>query len=159
MGFKEILETNPVLLVQGATAFVGVCGALGVKELLKMAYERYCKKADEEDSDHKLIMEMKQTLDDIQEQLKGMEENDKESLANDILMLEHNILFLQRKAITYGKVSRGCLPRYRLLYKRYTILIERAKFEINEEAETNNEIVEKMFRDGLVVDNFWEMYK
>lgn len=159
MNIKEILEINPVLLTQGVAAFVAVCGALGVKELLKMAYERWCKKADEEDSDHKLLLEMKDALDSIQEHLKAMDAADKESLENDILILEHNILFLQRKAITYGKVSKGCMPRYRMLYKRYKSLVDKSNLDINEEAETNNEIVERMFRDGHVVDSFWEMYK
>lgn len=159
MNIKEILETNPVLLVQGATAFVAVCGALGVKEILKAAYDRWCKKSDEEDSDHKLLMEMKQTLDNIQTQLKTMEIADQQGLENDILLLEHNILFLQRKAIQFNKVSKGCLPRYRMLFRRYKLLAEKAGMDINEEAETNNEIVEKMFREGQVVGSFWEMYK
>lgn len=159
MNIKEILEINPVLLTQGVGAFVAVCGALGIKELLKMAYERWCKKADEEDSDHKLLLEIKESQDGIKEQLKSMEAADKESLENDILILEHNILFLQRKAITYGKVSKGCMPRYRMLFKRYKALVDKSNIETNEEAETNNEIVEKMFHDGHVVDSFWEMYK
>lgn len=158
MSIKEILEINPVLLTQGVAAFVAVCGALGVKELLKMAYERWCKKADEEDTDHKLLMEMQKTLEEIQVKLDAMEEADKEGRDNDMLMLEHNILFLQRKAIKFGKVSKGCMPRYRMLFKRYKMLNEKSNLEVNEEAETNNEIVEKMFHDGEVVDSFWEMY-
>lgn len=159
MGIKEILETNPVLFTQIVGSIVALCGALGIKELLKAMYERWCNKADEEDTDHKLLMEMKQSLDAIQLQLNQMREADDEGMSNDILMLEHNILFLQRKAITYGKVSKGCMPRYRMLFKRYLTLIEKSNLDINEEAETNNELVEKMFHDGAVVDSFWEMYK
>ena len=159
MSFKEMLETNPILLTQIIGSIVALCGALGVKELLKMFYERWCKKADEEDTDHKLLMEMKEALDKIQEQLGKMQEADDEGMNNDILILEHNILFLQRKAITYGKVSKGCMPRYRMLFKRYKTLIEKSNLDLNEEVETNNEIVEKMFHDGSVVDSFWEMYK
>lgn len=157
MTVKELMEINPVMITGIATAFIGVCGALGVKELLKAAYDRYCKKADEEDEDHRLLMDMKLTLDAIQAKLEGMDQADQESLDNDILILEHNILFLQRKAIKYGKVSKGCMPRYRMLFKRYKSLLEKSKLDINEEAETNNEIVEKMFHDGDVVDSFWEM--
>lgn len=47
MGFKELMETNPVLLVQGAAAFAGVCTALGLRELLNKAIERYWHKEDE----------------------------------------------------------------------------------------------------------------
>lgn len=157
MTISELLNINPVLITGIATSFIGICGALGIKELLSKMYDRYCKKADEEDVDHLLLMEVKASLDAIQTKLDIMDKADKESLDNDILILEHNILFLQRKAIRYGKVSKGCMPRYRMLFKRYKSLLEKSNLEINEEAETNNEIVEKMFHDGLVVDSFWEM--
>ena len=170
MTISELLNINPVLITGIATSFIGICGALGIKEflcdeapdeptkeLLSKMYDRYCKKADEEDVDHLLLMEVKASLDAIQAKLDIMDKADKESLDNDILILEHNILFLQRKAIKYGKVSKGCMPRYRMLFKRYKSLLEKSNLEINEEAETNNEIVEKMFHDGLVVDSFWEM--
>lgn len=157
MTISELLNINPVLITGIATSFIGICGALGIKELLSKMYDRYCKKADEEDVDHLLLMEVKASLDAIQAKLDVMDKADKESLDNDILILEHNILFLQRKAIKYGKVSKGCMPRYRMLFKRYKSLLEKSNLEINEEAETNNEIVEKMFHDGLVVDSFWEM--
>ena len=159
MNIKDILEINPVLLTQGVAAFVAVCGALGVKELLKMAYERWCKKADEEDTDHKVLMEIVQRLDNIEKRLDDMEANDKEGLENDIVILEHDILFMQHKAIAFQKVSKDCMPQYRRMYRRYKTLIEKSSLELNEEAETNNEMVEKLFHDGQVVDSFWEMYK
>lgn len=159
MSVKELLETNPVLITGVATSFIGLCGALGIKELLMAAYNRWCKKEDEKDSDHKVLIEIVQRLDNIEKRLDDMEANDKEGLENDILILEHNILWLQRKAIQYNKVSKGCMPRYRMLFKRYKYLTEKSSLNINEEAETNNEIVEKMFHDGLVVDSFWEMDK
>lgn len=159
MSIKEILEINPVLYTQIVGGIIGVCGALGIKELLAKAYDRWCAKSDEEDADHKMLMEIVEKLDNIEKRLQQMEANDQEGLENDILIMEHNILFLQRKAITYGKVSKGCMPRYRMLFKRYKALTEKSKLDINEEAETNNEIVEKMFHEGNVVDSFWEMYK
>lgn len=164
MAIKEFLETNPVLVTSIATSFIGICGALGIKELLMAAYNRWCKKADEKDADHNALLDIAQKLDeinnrldDIDKRLDAMDLADKESLDNDILILEHNILFLQRKAIKYGKVSKGCMPRYRMLFKRYKSLLEKSNIEINEETETNHEIVERMFRDGEVVDSFWEM--
>lgn len=159
MSIKEIMEINPVLYTQVVGGFIGVCGALGIRELLAKAYDRWCAKSDEEDADHKMLMEIVEKLDNIEKRLEKIEANDQEGLENDILIMEHNILFLQRKAITYGKVSKGCMPRYRMLFKRYKALTEKSKLDINEEAETNNEIVEKMFHEGNVVDSFWEMYK
>lgn len=147
---KALLGVDPKLIT-------GVLVALGAKELLAKFVERYWQKQDESESDHKILEEMKATLDEIQAKLEVMDLADKESLDNDILILEHNILFLQRKAIKYGKVSKGCMPRYRMLFKRYKSLLDKSNLDINEEAETNNEIVEKMFYDGLVVDSFWEM--
>lgn len=159
MSIKELLEINPVLYTQIVGGIIGVCGALGIKELLAKAYDRWCAKSDEEDADHKMLMEIVEKLDNIEKRLVQIEANDQEGLENDILILEHNILFLQRKAITYGKVSKGCMPRYRMLFKRYKVLTDKSNLEINEEVETNNEIVEKMFHEGNVVDSFWEMYK
>ena len=159
MSIKEILEINPVLYTQIVGGIIGVCGALGIKELLAKAYDRWCAKSDEEDADHKMLMEIVEKLDNIEKRLQQIEANDQEGLENDILIMEHNILFLQRKAITYGKVSKGCMPRYRMLFKRYNVLTEKSKLDINEEVETNNEIVESMFHEGKVVDSFWEMYK
>lgn len=147
---RALLAVDPKLIT-------GILVAFGAKELLWKFVERYWAKQDEENTDHKLIIEVVAKLDDIQKQLDQMEENSLEGLENDILLLEHNILFLQRKAIDYKKVSKGCMPRYRMLFKRYKALTEKSNLEINEEAETNNEIVEKMFRDGCVVDSFWEM--
>lgn len=148
--FRALLSVDPKIIT-------GVLVALGARELLQKFVERYWAKQDEEQTDHKLISEAIEKLNDIQKQLDQMEENGREGLENDILLLEHNILFLQRKAIDYKKVSKGCMPRYRMLFKRYKALTEKSNLEINEEAETNNEIVEKMFRDGHVVDSFWEM--
>lgn len=151
------LEEIRALLGVDPKLITGVLVALGAKELLQKFVERYWAKQDEGESDHKILEEMKATLDEIQAKLEIMDLADKESLDNDILILEHNILFLQRKAIKYGKVSKGCMPRYRMLFKRYKSLLDKSNLDINEEAETNNEIVEKMFHDGLVVDSFWEM--
>lgn len=159
MGIKELLETNPVLLTGVATSFIGICGALGIKELLMAAYNRYCKKADEKDTDHKVLMEIVQRLDNIEKRLDDMDANDREGLENDIVILEHDILFMQHKAIAFGKVSKDCMPQYRRMYRRYKILVQKSSLEVNEEAETNNEIVEKLFHDGKVVDSFWQMYK
>lgn len=159
MDLEKVLGINPVLLTGIATSFIGICGALGVKELLSKMYDRYCKKSDEEDSDHKQLQLVLEKIDAILDRLDAMEQASKEGLDNDILIIEHNILFLQRKAIKFGKVSKGCMPRYRMLFKRYKSLLEKSNLDINEEAETNHEIVEKMFHDGLVVDSFWEMAK
>ena len=151
------LEDLRALLAVDPKLITGILVAFGAKELLWKFVERYWAKQDEGESDHKILEEMKATLDEIQAKLEIMDMADKESLDNDILILEHNILFLQRKAIKYGKVSKGCMPRYRMLFKRYKSLLEKSNLDINEEADTNNEIVEKMFHDGLVVDSFWEM--
>lgn len=155
MGFKEIMEINPVFITGIGATLIG----LGGRDLLISMYNRYCKKEDEKETDHKQIQNIAEKIDCILERLEMMEQADKEGLDNDILILEHNILFLQRKAIKFGKVSKGCMPRYRMLFKRYKALLEKSNLDINEEAETNNEIVERMFHDGEVVDSFWEMYK
>lgn len=147
---QGLLSIDPKLIT-------GVIVALGLKDLLWEFVKRKWAKQDEKESDHKILEEMQAVLKDIQAKLEVMDTADKESLDNDILILEHNILFLQRKAIDYKKVSKSCMPRYRMLFKRYKSLLEKSNLDINEEAETNNEIVEKMFRDGHVVDSFWEM--
>lgn len=151
------IEDLRVLLGVDPKLITGILVAFGARELLAKFFERRWAKQDQKESDHKLIIEVVAKLDDIQKLLAQMEANDLEGLGNDILLLEHNILFLQRKAIKYGKVSKGCMPRYRMLFKRYKSLLEKSNLEINGEAEANNEIVEKLFHDGLVVDSFWEM--
>ena len=75
----------------------------------------------------------------IKETLDRYGKSRQQGLENDILLLEHNILFLQRKAIQFNKVSKGCLPRYRMLFRRYKLLAEKAGMDINEEAETMRE--------------------
>lgn len=147
---RTLLNVDPKLIT-------GVIVAFGLKDLLWEFVKRRWAKEDECENDHKILEEMQATLKEIQAKLEILDMADKESLDNDILILEHNILFLQRKAIKYGKVSKGCMPRYRILFKRYKSLLDKSNLDINEEADTNNEIVEKMFHDGLVVDSFWEM--
>lgn len=159
MNLKEILEINPVLYTQIVGGIIGVCGALGVKELLAKAYDRWCAKSDEEDTDHKMLMEIVEKLDKIEERLVQIEANDQEGLENDIIILEHEIFFMQQKAIAFQRVSKDCMPQYRRLYRRYKTLLQKADMPENEEVETNNEIVERMFHDGQVVENFWGMKK
>ena len=129
-------------------------------------YNRWCKKADEQDANRKMMEEIVQhfnnvekRLDNIEKRLDDMDANDREGLENDIVILEHDILFMQHKAIAFGKVSKDCMPQYRRMYRRYKILIQKSSLEVNEKVETNNELVEKLFHDGKVVDSFWRMYK
>ena len=159
MTIKEFMEINPILVTSLGGTFVAVCGALGVREILKAAYERYCKKADEKDSDHKDIEELKMLVNQILERLDDIASKDEQFMDNDMLLLEDRILFMQRKAIQVGKVSKSCMPRYHLLYKRYLALNEESKLDINDEIELNNKMIEKMFEEGKVVENFWDYYE
>jgi len=159
MNIQEILGINPVLLTSIATSFVAVCGALGIKELLSKIYDRYCSKQDEEDSDHKHLVQLELDVSRILEKLEEMEKHDKESRDNDMLLLEHDILFLQRKAIQFDKVSKSCMPRYMKLYNRYRELNLNSDYALEEEIEVNHKIIEKLLLDGKVCAEFWELYK
>lgn len=143
--------------------FATVCGALGVGRILEIIINRYFSNADKEDSDHIKLIELEKKLDTkldtIQMQLNAISAENKEGLESDIIIIEQTVLFLQRKAIKYGKVAKGCMPYYRRMYKRYHFLIEKSELTMNEEVDTNNEQVEKMFSEGKVVDNFWELHK
>ena len=159
MTVKEILGIDPVLLTGIGTTFVAVCGALGAKDLLRAAYERYCKKEDEKDSDHKELEKLSEQMEDIIARLDEMSQKDAEFMDNDMLLLEDRILFMQRKAIQVGKVSKACMPRYNVLHKRYLALNEKSQLEPNDEIEFNHKLVLKMFEDGKVMDNFWDSEK
>jgi len=159
MTIKEILEMNPVLITTLGATFVSVCGALGVKELLKAAWDRWCRKEDEKDSDHKQLEELSALVTQILDRLDAMAKKDEQFMDNDMLLLEDRILFMQRKAIQVGKVSKSCMPRYHLLYKRYLTLNKESELDINEEIELNNRMIEKMFEEGKVVENFWDYYE
>lgn len=155
MELKSVLGIDPVLVTGVATAFIGVCGALGVKELLAKMYDRYCKKEDEKDSDHKELLEMKASIDEIIRRLDEMERKNDEFTTNDMLLLEDRLLWMQRKAIQCGMVSRGCMPRYKVLLKRYKDLNAKTDIDLNEEIAFNDVQINKLISDGNVVDT-WE---
>lgn len=155
MDLKSLLGIDPVLVSGVATAFIGVCGALGVKELLAKAYDRYCKKEDEKDSDHKDIQKMQESIDEILRRLDDIEKQNSEFTTNDMMLIEDRLLWMQRKAIDVQKVSRGCMPRYKALLKRYRELNDKTDIDLNEEVDFNDIQINKLIADGKVVDT-WE---
>lgn len=159
MEIKDILGINPVLLTSIATSFVAVCGALGVKELLSKAYERYCKKEDEADTDHKQLLAMQESIDEILARLDKMEDRDHESMVNDMLIIEDRLLWMQRKAIQVHKVSRKCMPRYQILYKRYLELNNKSDIDLNEEILFNDKVITNMINEGHIVETWEEALK
>lgn len=159
MGFKELMETNPVLLVQGAAAFAGVCTALGLRELLSKAIERYWHKADEKDTDHQRLEEMIVKIDEIIARLDDMDRKNEEFNTNDMLLIEDRLLWMQRKAIQNEKVSRRCMPRYNVLLKRYRELNERTDIPLNEEVMFNDEIIQSYISEGKIVATWEEANK
>jgi len=160
MGYKEILETNPVLLVQGTTAFVAVCGALGAKELIASAVNRWWKKADEKDTDHKKIEELSEKVDMIIEKLETIQEHDKQGMRNDLIILETELAQLQNRAIIKGKVSSSCMPRYMRNYDVYIKLAEETEgYEASEEIKLNHQRILLLVKEGKVADSVEEWYK
>lgn len=159
MDIKEFLQTNPVFVTSIVSSVIGLCGALGIKELIAKIYDRYCKKEDEKDSDHKKLEEMKESIDEIIRRLDEMERKNDEFTTNDMLLIEDRLLWMQRKAINVQKVSRGCMPRYKVLLKRYKELNEKTEIDINEEILFNDVQIDKLIADGHVVDTWEETIK
>lgn len=159
MDLKQILGIDPVLITGITTAFIGVCGALGVKELIAKIYDRYCKKEDEKDSDHKQLQEMVIKIDEIIARLDTIERKNAEFCVNDMLIIEDRLVWMQHKAIEYGVVSRECVPRYQVLLRRYHELNDMTNVPINEEIEFNDKLIQNMIDDGNVVDSWVEVKK
>ena len=151
---KKILEINPVMITSMATAFIGVCGALGVKELLSKAYDRYCKKDDEKEVDHKHIQEIAMKIDEIIKRIDDIERKNDEFTLNDMLMFEDRIISIQTKAIKYKCVTRECVPRYHSLIRRYRKLSEMTNSPINTEIEFNDTLIQNLINDGNVIDSW-----
>ena len=159
MDIKNILEINPVLINSVLGSVAGLCSVLGLKELIAKIYDRYCKKEDEKESDHKKLEEMKESIDEIIRRLDEMERKNDEFTTNDMLLIEDRLLWMQRKAINVQKVSRGCMPRYKVLLKRYKELNEKTEIDINEEILFNDVQIDKLIADGHVVDTWEETIK
>lgn len=151
---KRVLEINPVMITSIATAFIGVCGALGVKELLSKAYDRYCKKDDEKDVDHKQIQEITVKIDEILKRIEDIERKNDELTLNDLLMFEDRIISIQNTAIKYKCVTRECVPRYQSLIRRYRKLSEMTNYPINAEIEFNDTLIQNFINDGHVIDSW-----
>lgn len=151
---KEFLETNPVMITSILSSVVGLCGALGIKELLSKAYDRYCKKDDEKDSDHKQVQEIVVKMDEIISRLDEMERKNIEFTTNDMLILEDRLVWMQHKAIERGQVTRECVPRYQLLLKRYHDLNKMTDVGLNEEIEFNHKLIQGMINEGKVAENW-----
>ena len=160
MELKEIMEMNPVLITGIATSFIGVCGALGVKDLLSKAIDRWWKKADEKDTDHAKLEELAEKVDKIIAQLQIMEANDRVGMRNDLIILETDLAEMQNRAIVKGKVSNTCMPRYLKNYDLYIKLAEETDgYDASEEVKLNHQLILKMVKDGHVAHNVEEWYK
>lgn len=160
MGIKEFMEMNPVLITGIATSFCGVVGALGLKELLAKAVERYWNKSDQKDNDHEQLMELAEKVDKIIEKLERMEAHDKQGMTNDLLILETNLAEMQNRAIIKGKVSSTCMPRYLRDFNLYIKLAEETEgYEASEEVKLNHKRILHLVDEGHVVDNVEEWYK
>lgn len=156
---QDILSINPVLLTGIASSFVAVCGALGLKELFAKAYDRYCNKADEADSDHKELQQVKADVQEMLEILKEIKANEQIYMDNDMLVIANDILILQRKSLLFGKVSKSCYPWYIKLYNRYMSLNKDSEMDVDTEIEMNHRLIEQMLANGDVVEDFRELYK
>lgn len=155
MGFKEILETNPVLITSIGATLIG----LGGRDLLISMYNRYCKKEDEKDVDHKLLEEVIVEVKELKEQLKRMEESSKRSDANDMMMIGRQILDLQNRAIAKDKVSSACMPDYLEGYEHYIELAELTGHKVSETIKLNHTRILEMVKEGKVVETLKEWYK
>lgn len=160
MNIKEIMETNPVLVTGITTSFVGVVSALGLKELLAKAVERWWKKADEKETDHEQLLELAEKVDRIIAKLEAMEAHDRQGARNDLILLETNLAEMQNRAIVKGKVSATCMPRYLRDYELYIKLAESTEsYDTSEEIRLNHKRILKFVEDGCVADNVEEWYK
>lgn len=160
MTIKEILEMNPVLVTGIATSFVGVVGALGLKELLAKAVERYWHKADQKETDHEQLLELAEKVDKIIEKLEVMEAHDRQGARNDLILLETNLCQMQNRAIVKGKVSATCMPRYLRDYELYIKLAEETEgYSASEEIRINHKRIQKLVEDGFIADSVEEWYK
>lgn len=160
MGLKEFLETNPVLVTQGAAAFTAVCGALGFKEILKAMYDRYCRKADEKEIDHKKLEDLTEKMNMVLDKLEHMENNDKTGMRTDLIILETDLAEIQNRAIVKGKVSATCMPRYLKNFELYIKLAnETEDYEASQEVILNHQRILKLVQDGHVADSIEEWYK
>lgn len=167
MTLKEIMEMNPVLITGVATSFVGVCGALGAKDLLAKIYERYCKKEDEKDADHQKldaltneVGEIGKALAEISATLKEMKANDIKGFKNDLKLQEKNLIDMQNRAIAKDKVSNECMPTYLDAFNDYCKLAEEIEgYEISQSVLHKHQRVLKLVEDGKVVDSLKEWYQ
>lgn len=159
MSFKDLMEINP-------TFFVALVGALGLKDILWEWIKRRWTKDDEKEQDHKdieelkaEIQELKATVSEILEIQKVMQENDRRSDENDLMMIGRQILDLQNRAIAKEKVSNACMPDYLEAYEHYNELANRTGFKVSERIKINHEIILEMVKNGQVVETLKEWYK
>ena len=167
MTLKEVMEMNPVLITGVATSFIGVCTALGAKDLLAKFYDRYCKKEDEKDEDHLKVAELEEKFDRLEKKLdkviaslEVMQENDIKGFKNDLKILENELVNMQNRALAKEKVSNSCMPMYMDSYTTYCKLAEETEgYEPSQTVLVNHQRILKLVEDGKVVDNLKEWYK
>lgn len=163
MTLKEILEINPLLITSIGATLIG----LGGRDLLISMYNRYCKKADEKDEDHKKVEEleakfdeMSEKMDKILETLQTMKENDVKGFKDDLKLFECELANMQNRALVHHKVSNSCMPRYMELYSDYCKLADETEgCKASAEITLNHKRILKLVEDGHVVDTLEEWFK
>lgn len=159
MNYKEFLEINPVLLVT-------LIGALGLKDILWEWIKRCWLKSDQKEEDHAKLEELNTEIKALNEQVaeilkiqRAMQENDRRSDENDLLLIGRQILDLQNRAIAKEKVSSTCMPDYLEAYEHYCTLADQMGLKVSERIKLNHQIILEMVKNGQVVETLKEWYK
>lgn len=155
MELKELLEINPVLITSIGATLIG----LGGRDLVLAMYNRYCKKADEADTDHELLVKLTEQMAELNDKVEKLEANARRSDTNDVMMIGRQILDLQNRAIAKEKVSSACMPDYLEAYEHYMELAEMVGCKVSERIKLNHVRILEMVKQGQVVETLKEWYK
>lgn len=154
----NFLKTDPVFVTNFLGAIAGFLTVIGAKEIIAKAQDRYYKKSDEKEEDHKKLEKLEEDMGEVLALLRELKENEEKYLDNDMLVIANDLLMLQRKSKLHGKVAESCYPWYLKLYNRYKELNSNSAMEFDTEIEMNHKLIEKMLADGDVVADFKELY-